>query len=141
METFITQEIVGEVVNELPETILKVKPYKKTKSPSLFIIDTNSCSFVFKVVWETVEAVPGKELTPTQVKDQPRVYWNAKSDSFYTLLMTNPDAPSRADPGSGEVIHWLVVNIPGNQLDEGEVKAKYIGSGPLDASGNLKQLK
>ena len=30
----------------------------------------------------------GKVLTPTQVKDQPSVKWNAESGSYYTLCMT-----------------------------------------------------
>lgn len=32
--------------------------------------------------------VNGSELTPTNVKDQPSVQWNAEEGSFYTLLMT-----------------------------------------------------
>lgn len=30
----------------------------------------------------------GNVLTPTQVKDQPQVKWEAKKGAFYTLLMT-----------------------------------------------------
>lgn len=30
----------------------------------------------------------GKELTPTQVKDQPTVQWDAEANGFYTLCMT-----------------------------------------------------
>lgn len=30
----------------------------------------------------------GNVLTPTQVKDQPDVEWEAEKDAFYTLLMT-----------------------------------------------------
>lgn len=33
-------------------------------------------------------SVKGEELTPTQVKDQPKVEWNGDAGSFYTLLMT-----------------------------------------------------
>ncbi len=53
---------------------------------------------------------------------QPSVTWEAEPNSFYTLLMTDPDAPSRKNPVNGEWKHWLVVNIPGNKLSEGEVK-------------------
>lgn len=45
----------------------------------------------------------GNELTPTQVKDVPKVEWNADSSSFYTLCMTDPDAPSRQEPTYREV--------------------------------------
>lgn len=30
----------------------------------------------------------GKELTPTQVKDQPTVKWDGQDNKFYTLCMT-----------------------------------------------------
>lgn len=45
----------------------------------------------------------GNELTPTQVKDVPKVEWNADSSAFYTLCMTDPDAPSRQEPTYREV--------------------------------------
>ncbi len=48
--------------------------------------------------------------------------WSAEEDAYYTVIFTDPDAPSRADPQFREVHHWLVVNIPGNRLAEGEVK-------------------
>lgn len=69
------------------------------------------------------------------MKDQPSVKWDADADSFYTLIMTDPDAPSRADPVAGEVRHWYVVNIPGNNLEEGETLFAYIGSGPPKDTG------
>lgn len=45
----------------------------------------------------------GNELTPTQVKDTPKVEWNADANALYTLCMTDPDAPSRQDPKFREV--------------------------------------
>ena len=38
---------------------------------------------------------------------------------FYWQL--DPDAPSRAKPSRREFLHWLVVNIPGNDIGQGEV--------------------
>ena len=35
--------------------------------------------------------------------------------------MTDPDAPTRTNPKMAEWQHWLVVNIPGNKVEEGEV--------------------
>lgn len=49
--------------------------------------------------------------------------------------MTDPDAPSRADPANGEVRHWYVVNIPGNNVAAGETLFAYIGSGPPKDTG------
>lgn len=77
----------------------------------------------------------GKELTPTQVKDQPEVTWEAEAGALYTLLMVDPDAPSRQEPTYREILHWLVINVPGNKVADGQVVAEYIGSGPPEGSG------
>jgi hypothetical protein len=77
----------------------------------------------------------GNELTPTSVKEEPLVEWPVEEGAFYTLSMSDPDAPSRNNPSYGEVKHWLVVNIPGSQISEGETLAAYIGSGPRKDSG------
>ncbi|KAH8267448.1 hypothetical protein KR018_005009 [Drosophila ironensis] len=81
----------------------------------------------------TVKA--GQVLTPTQVKDEPCVKWEADSSKLYTLCMTDPDAPSRKDPKFREWHHWLVGNIPGCDVSKGEVLSAYIGSGPPPDTG------
>lgn len=55
--------------------------------------------------------------------------------TFDSRTFLDPDAPSREDPKFGEVRHWLVVNIRGNDLRSGETKWHYIGSGPPSGSG------
>ncbi|KAL0818142.1 hypothetical protein ABMA28_008666 [Loxostege sticticalis] len=82
-----------------------------------------------------VEVNEGNELTPTQVKDVPTVTWDASPDQFYTLAMTDPDAPSRADPKFREWHHWLVGNIPGGNVAGGETLSAYVGSGPPQGTG------
>ncbi|RZC43038.1 PBP domain containing protein [Asbolus verrucosus] len=77
----------------------------------------------------------GNTLTPTQVKDPPSLKWNVEDDAFYTLCMTDPDAPSRKTPKFREWHHWLVVNIPGSNIDQGEVLSGYIGAGPPKGTG------
>lgn len=77
----------------------------------------------------------GNELTPTQVKDKPTLFWTRKDDEFYTLIMIDPDAPSRAEPVSREWNHWLVVNIPGLHVHMGQVLTDYVGSGPPEGTG------
>ena len=39
------------------------------------------------------------------------------------------------DPKFREWHHWIVVNIPGNKVSEGEVKSDYVGSGPPQGTG------
>ncbi|XP_045465982.1 phosphatidylethanolamine-binding protein homolog F40A3.3-like [Harmonia axyridis] len=77
----------------------------------------------------------GNELAPTQVKDVPTVKWAADSSTLYTLCMTDPDAPSRKEPQYREWHHWLVGNIPGNDVSKGETLSAYVGSGPPQGTG------
>ncbi|XP_076295059.1 protein D2 [Lasioglossum baleicum] len=77
----------------------------------------------------------GKVLTPTQVKSPPTVNWDADANAYYTLCMTDPDAPSRQDPKFREWHHWLVGNIPGMNISKGEVLSEYVGSGPPQGTG------
>lgn len=77
----------------------------------------------------------GNILTPTQVKDQPEVSWNADSNTLYTVVMTDPDAPSRKDPTYREWHHWLVGNVPGKNISAGDVLSAYVGSGPPQGTG------
>lgn len=76
----------------------------------------------------------GNELTPFQVKDEPLVTWDAEPGALYTLIFTEPDAPTIQDKSEGEVRHWLVVNIPDNSIRDGLPIAEYLGSGaPIDS--------
>ncbi|XP_076651399.1 protein D2 isoform X1 [Halictus rubicundus] len=77
----------------------------------------------------------GQVLTPTQVKDPPTVNWDADANVYYTLCMTDPDAPSRQDPKFREWHHWLIGNIPGVNVAKGEVLSEYVGSGPPKGTG------
>lgn len=77
----------------------------------------------------------GNELTPTQVKDRPEVTWEAEMGAFYTLVMIDPDAPSRVNQSIGEIRHWLVMNIPEYAIDQGDEIVEFIGSGPMKDTG------
>ncbi|XP_058797988.1 protein D2-like isoform X2 [Phymastichus coffea] len=77
----------------------------------------------------------GKELTPSEVKDAPLIEWNFDSSKFYTLILNDPDAPSRENPQMREFLHWAIVNIPGNDFAKGDTLAKYIGAGPPKDTG------
>ncbi|XP_055849020.1 protein D2-like [Episyrphus balteatus] len=78
---------------------------------------------------------PGKELTPTQVKDIPNITWDAESDGIYAVLMVDPDGPSRENPIYREFLHWSICNIPGNDLSKGQTLFEYIGAGPSNGTG------
>ncbi|KAJ8929801.1 hypothetical protein NQ314_017398 [Rhamnusium bicolor] len=82
----------------------------------------------------------GNVLTPTQVKDMPTIKWKAEDNAFYTVCMTDPDAPSRKNPKFREWHHWLVGNVPGNEIAKGEVLTEYVGSGPPKGTGLHRYL-
>ena len=64
---------------------------------------------------------------------------NQSSDICYAyLISTDPDAPSRANPVRREFRHWLVGNIPGDKLDQGETLTEYVGSGPPKDTGKVE---
>ncbi|GBP14990.1 Protein D3 [Eumeta japonica] len=77
----------------------------------------------------------GEELAPTQVQNPPVLEWRAEKDTFYTLLFTEVDAPSREDTSLKEWCHWLIVNIPESDISKGTVVREYQGSGHGKDSG------
>jgi len=77
----------------------------------------------------------GNVLTPTDVKDEPTIAWAAEPDCFYTVCMTDPDAPCRENPEFREWHHWLVGNIPGCDICAGDFLSEYVGSGPPKDTG------
>ncbi|MBA0801638.1 hypothetical protein Gohar_011991 [Gossypium harknessii] len=56
----------------------------------------------------------GHELMPAAISARPRVEigGNDMRDA-YTLIMTDPDAPSPSDPFLREHLHWMVTDVPG----------------------------
>lgn len=72
----------------------------------------------------------GNELTPTQVKDTPKVEWDAEKGVYYSLLMVDLDAPSRQNPTLREVRHWFLMNIRECFVENGEELFEYRGAGP-----------
>jgi len=84
---------------------------------------------------DKVKVELGKELKPRQVRSEPKIEWKAEDDTLYTVTMVDLDPPSRAEPKFREILHWLVVNVPKNDLSKGLVLAEYIGSGPPEKAG------
>lgn len=82
-----------------------------------------------------VTANLGNELTPTQVKDVPKVIWPAEKGAYYTLLIIDPDSPSRESPMFREFRHWMVMNIPETAVDKGDEVLGCITPFPPEDSG------
>lgn len=80
-----------------------------------------------------VEGVTERRLcTPLQTGSAPSVsYSGAKEGVKYCLIMTDPDAPSRAEPSYRSFCHWVVNDLYG----EAQHKVPYCGPGPPCNSG------
>jgi len=125
----------GALVRKFLKTAYKQRgliPELMDKAPPLFLKITNN----------GLNINTGKEYTPTQVRYPPNsITWpGMKPDRYYTIIMIDPDMPSRSTPieQKTQVLHWLMVNIPG-ALHVGGVGgrqlAPYIGSGPPPGTG------
>ncbi|XP_055917010.1 protein D3-like [Eupeodes corollae] len=82
----------------------------------------------------------GNELTPTQVKDPPKINFQCDANQFHALCLTDPDSPSRGRPTFREWHHWLVGNIPGEDVSKGEVLSAYISPCPPRTSGKHRYI-
>ncbi|KAK7475380.1 hypothetical protein BaRGS_00033398 [Batillaria attramentaria] len=112
MDKFISDEVCKDVIDNPPPKVLSIH----YTGPNIHI-------------------TPGMVVTPTQVKDKPHVSFEADPNAFYTLIMHDPDAPSRKNPKFGEYHHWMVVNIPGGDVSKGEEVTGYMGSGAPKDTG------
>uniref|UniRef100_A0A183FVM5 Phosphatidylethanolamine-binding protein n=1 Tax=Heligmosomoides polygyrus TaxID=6339 RepID=A0A183FVM5_HELPZ len=77
----------------------------------------------------------GNELSPSAALSEPTLGWKADSNTLYTVIMVDPDAPSRKNPFLSDYLHWLVVNVRGNSVKNGDELASYRGPAPPPGSG------
>ncbi|ELK35755.1 39S ribosomal protein L38, mitochondrial [Myotis davidii] len=75
----------------------------------------------------------GNEVTPTEAAQAPEVTYEADEGSLWTLLLTNLDG-HLLEPDA-EYVHWLVTNIPGNRVAEGQETCPYLPPFPARDSG------
>ena len=84
-----------------------------------------------RVVYEGAGPVEcGCDMRPSATKEQPRVYATGlRAGAKYTLIMSDPDAPSRAAPRCREWLHWIVANAERRCSDDSEEEAEVSGQG------------
>lgn len=77
----------------------------------------------------------GNKFAPIQVRNRPKVTWKgSKENENYTLIMTDAEGKGR------EWLHWLDVNIPGNNLEKGEFLTAFFPSAPPKDSGEHRYV-
>ncbi|XP_042466793.1 CEN-like protein 1 [Zingiber officinale] len=98
------------------------------------VLDGFSASLKMEVVYGGNKQVHnGHEFMPSAVSAKPRVEVGGEDmRNFYTLIFTDPDAPSPSDPHLREHLHWIVTDIPGTtNASFGREIVKYESPKPL----------
>ncbi|NXL59969.1 RM38 protein, partial [Chordeiles acutipennis] len=75
----------------------------------------------------------GNIVTPSEASSPPAVSYEADEGSLWTLLLTNPDGHLRE--ADSEYLHWLVANIPGNDIKSGKEICHYLPPFPAMGTG------
>nr|XP_018901063.1 PREDICTED: protein D2-like [Bemisia tabaci] len=77
--------------------------------------------------WEdNVTAELGNNLFKYEVFHEPTLYWPHEENLFYTIIFVAPDMPDPNNCTQREYQCWVVVNIPGIQVEHGQVLTDYI---------------
>lgn len=79
----------------------------------------------------------GQTINPDNLMDEPDVVITPK-EGTYTLMMVDPDAPKPNAPKYRSWLHWLVINIPANDVARGEEVLGY--QPPEPAEGRHRYL-
>jgi phosphatidylethanolamine-binding protein (PEBP) family uncharacterized protein len=97
---------------------------------------------VFDGAVVVVQLVPGTILSVKETQHAPRLEWALSAPSasgqspHYTVIMCDPDAPSREHPKFRCWLHWCVTNVVHpNSLGEGYEVTSYMGPAPPAKTG------
>lgn len=77
----------------------------------------------------------GNTFNPTHASAKPSVQYHVRGNRWYSLLLLDPDFPSRAQPLARSWVHWFVANIPGSAVHSGETLIDYVPPLPPKKSG------
>ncbi|KAF5731141.1 CEN-like protein 1 [Tripterygium wilfordii] len=79
------------------------------------VVDIFTPNVIINVTYNSNKQVCNShELMPSVITSKPRVEIGGNDmRTSYTLIMTDPDAPSPSDPYLREHLHWIVTDIPG----------------------------
>lgn len=99
---------------------------------------------LLSVKYRGKETTLGSILLKKDTQTQPELDWAlatpkmavAGMPQLFSVIMCDPDAPSRAHPKFRHYLHWLCVNVPGPyNLEQGHVLAPYVGPSPPPNTG------
>ena len=70
----------------------------------------------------------GDELTKQETATEPEISFEKTPGKLYTIMMVDPDAPSRKNPTNRHWLHLLIVNL--STKSKGDIINKYEGPSP-----------
>ena len=77
------------------------------------------------------------QIVGFQIAKQPfNISIKGDSSQLYTLVIYDLSAPHARNPMNSPLIHFLEVNIPGSNIDQGDVILEYMPPSPGPKSGN-----
>ncbi|XP_022735469.1 protein MOTHER of FT and TFL1 [Durio zibethinus] len=95
------------------------------------VVDMFIPTVTMSVYYGSKHVTNGCDIKPSTAINPPKVSIDGHSDEFYTLVMTDPDAPSPSEPSMREWIHWIVSDIPGGtNPTQGKEILQYMGPRP-----------
>lgn len=77
------------------------------------------------------EVMLGNRIGVLKTSTQPSYSYKANQRKLYTIIMIDPDVISPELPILSPILHHMIVNIPGNQIELGETVAGYWLTFPL----------
>ncbi|KAI4330006.1 hypothetical protein MLD38_028320 [Melastoma candidum] len=112
MASFIDPLVVGRVIGD--------------------VVDVFVPSVTMSVDYAAKHVTNGCDIKPSAAESPPHVQICCSPEERYTLIMTDPDAPSPSEPSLREWVHWIVVDIPGgtNPSRAGKEILPYVGPRP-----------
>uniref|UniRef100_A0ACD5ZVW8 Uncharacterized protein n=1 Tax=Avena sativa TaxID=4498 RepID=A0ACD5ZVW8_AVESA len=96
------------------------------------VVDMFVPTMPVSVRFGTKDLTNGCEIKPSLAAAAPAVHIaGGRVGDLFTLVMTDPDAPSPSEPTMKEWLHWLVVNIPGGaDPSQGQEVVPYMAPCP-----------
>ncbi|KAG5536166.1 hypothetical protein RHGRI_023828 [Rhododendron griersonianum] len=74
------------------------------------VVDVFVPRMTMNVYYGPKHVTNGCNIKPSIATNPPRVTFTDHSNELYTLVMTDPDAPSPSEPSMREWVHWSVRN-------------------------------
>ncbi|KDP41127.1 hypothetical protein JCGZ_03618 [Jatropha curcas] len=95
------------------------------------VIDLFVPSVTMSVYYGSKHVTNGCDVKPSTASNPPKLTISGHPNDLYTLVMTDPDAPSPSEPSMREWVHWVVADIPGGtNPTKGKEILSYVGPRP-----------